>query len=1216
MRHWISATIACALLCTSVLAADPAKPNILFILVDDMGWRDLACYGNEVFETPNIDKLAAGGMRFTDAYAACPICAPSRAAIMTGKFPSRTGFVDNYISTRKGETLARSKERQFMELKEVTLAEALRAGGYQTGFLGKWHLSASDEIRLPTDQGFDVNVAGGWWGHPRGRTGYFSPYQMAHLKDGPKGEYLPDRLTTEAIRVMDEFSQKDKPWLLTMSYYTVHSPFHSKPEKTRKYAEKAGKAKLKLKNPKYAGMVESLDENVGRMLLWLDGKGLRKNTIVIFTSDNGGMVRATENAPLRSYKGDLYEGGIRVPLIIDWPGVIEPGSVSNAPVHGVDFYATMLAMAGLPAQPGNHRDSMNLVPLLKGDTTFDRGPMVWHYPVAVPHIAHSKPGSVIRHGDWKYIQWYEDGRRELYNLKDDIGESKDLLQTMPEKAAEMKARLDALLEKHGAQIPPSASASVPLPEPEPRAVNEAKTKGLLARFDFSDGNLLNNQLKAGVQLVQRGQAKVETVNGTAKFMPASTPRGSANWLEAAFPRLKTFTLSFWLKTDSVDQGGPNQGIVSSGTLADRASWQLQSDGGSGGHLSLLSGSGGGVRRTAATTPHRPNTWYHVVLSSRDGQDLRMTISSEGGKTGDLAGELTHPGPVALARIALGANRARNQTYGMQLANVQVYDAAIPATTLFAAGRAGGAVAAPKQPAQPALPSTLPRPVTVRPPDVSPVPPPSPELIARRKAAGLKPNILLFLVDDMGLMDTSVPMLTDENGNPKRHSLNDWYRTPGMERLAAQGTRFSNFYSHNVCSPTRVSIMTGQNSARHRTSDWINPYKKNGGGAGPVPSAWNWEGLGKGDVTLPAVMKQAGYTTIHVGKAHFAPDKHEGADPRDLGFDVNIGGSAIGHPRSYYGRLNYGKGSRQAVPHLDKYHGTDTFLTEALTLEARAELDKALAVEKPFFLYMTHYAVHAPFNSDPRFAAQYQDAGKSKAAQAYATLIEGMDKSLGDLLDHLQARGVAENTLVLFLGDNGGDAPLAGTDDISSSAPLRGRKGSKWEGGVRVPFIAAWAKPGPENKWQKKLPIPAGAVREEIGTCYDLFPTIIDLVGAPVPADHTVDGQVLTRLLSGEADPKHRNQFLNHYPHPRRGQSHFFTTWRKADWKVRYEYFAESADRYGLYELAADPSESRNLAAENPDQLKRMMQGMVRELEDMGALYPVKDGQMVEPTIPQ
>lgn len=258
----------------------------------------------------------------------------------------------------------------------------------------------------------------------------------------------------------------------------------------------------------------------------------------------------------------------------------------------------------------------------------------------------------------------------------------------------------------------------------------------------------------------------------------------------------------------------------------------------------------------------------------------------------------------------------------------------------------------------------------------------------------KPNIILFLVDDMGLMDTSVPMLIDEQGNPQRHPLNNWYRTPSMERLAEQGTRFSNFYAHNVCSPTRVSIMTGQNSARHRTTDYIYPFHNNRDIdteryplelCQHTPPEWNWEGLRKDHLSLPRLLKQTGYTTIHVGKAHFAPFDKEGTDPLNLGFDVNIAGTAIGAPGSYYGEEGYGKNSSdrhaRPVPGLDKYHGTDTFLSEALTLEAKSEVDKALSADKPFFLYMSHYAVHSPFNSDPRFAMHYKDSDKSDPAQA-------------------------------------------------------------------------------------------------------------------------------------------------------------------------------------------------------------------------------------------
>ena len=426
------------------------KPNFLFILVDDMGWKDLGSYGNKIHETPNLDKLAERGMRFTNAYAACPVCGPSRAAIMTGRYPSTSGFVDNFVSETKGGVLQRTQERSHLELEAVTLAESLKTGGYQTGFVGKWHLTNNDETHLPTDQGFDVNIAGGWKGHPH--DGFFSPYKLAHLKDGPKGEYLTDRLTTEAIGVLDRFSQKDAPWLLYVSYYTVHAPFHSKPDKTKKYAAK------KARNPKYGGMMESMDENIGRLLSRLDEKGLRENTIIFFTSDNCGHKPATDNTPLRGHKGDLYEGGIRVSCIAEGPGVAK-GQVSDTPINGTDYYATLLELAGIEKKPEVAPDSVSLVPLLKGDAKFKRGPMFWHYPVAKPLTPLSEPGSVVRDGDWKYLYFYSDRRSELYNLKDDIGETTNLIAAMPEKADELKRQLDSVLKVHNAVIPKAVPAN-------------------------------------------------------------------------------------------------------------------------------------------------------------------------------------------------------------------------------------------------------------------------------------------------------------------------------------------------------------------------------------------------------------------------------------------------------------------------------------------------------------------------------------------------------------------------------------------------------------------------------------------------------------------------------------------------------------------------------------------------------------------------------------
>ncbi|MBI3466346.1 MAG: sulfatase-like hydrolase/transferase [Planctomycetes bacterium] len=483
-----------------------------------------------------------------------------------------------------------------------------------------------------------------------------------------------------------------------------------------------------------------------------------------------------------------------------------------------------------------------------------------------------------------------------------------------------------------------------------------------------------------------------------------------------------------------------------------------------------------------------------------------------------------------------------------------------------------------------------------------------------------PNIVIFLVDDMGVMDTSAPFLTDETGKPKRYPLNDYYRTPNMERLAVRGIRFNNFCAMSVCSPTRISLMTGQNAARHRTTNWINPDNNNGGPNGPPD--WNWMGLKPGDVTLAALLRGAGYRTIHVGKGHFGPRNSPGADPRNLGFDVNVGGASIGAPGSYYGTENFGlKGNRPAsgVLGLDKYHGSETFLTEALTIEAKSHVTNAVNAGQPFFLYFPHYAVHAPFNSDPRFAEHYKQSGKPAPAQAFATLIEGMDKSLGDLLDHLDSLGVAENTLVFFLGDNGSDAPLGHQHEVACAAPLRGRKGSHYEGGMRVPFIAAWAKADAGNSHQQQLPIAAGLVQSQQAAVYDLFPTILTLTGIELPAGHAIDGTRLNTLLVGKRDATREETFLMHYPHaPHR--TDYFTCYRHGAWKVIYHYFpsmVSEGSHYQLFNLADDPFEQQNLAAVRPAELHQMMQGLIAALERQNAVYPVdKDGVTpLRPAIP-
>ncbi len=478
----------------------------------------------------------------------------------------------------------------------------------------------------------------------------------------------------------------------------------------------------------------------------------------------------------------------------------------------------------------------------------------------------------------------------------------------------------------------------------------------------------------------------------------------------------------------------------------------------------------------------------------------------------------------------------------------------------------------------------------------------------------KPNIMIVLVDDMGVMDTSVPFMLDEQGKAIEHPLNRWYQTPNMERLARLGVRISEFYAMSVCSPSRISLMTGQNSARHRTTTWINPDTNNRGPSGPAD--WNWKGLDASSVTLARLMQQAGYRTIHVGKGHFGPRNSVGSEPKNLGFDINVGGSSIGQPGSYYGTKNFGnegKDSKHAVPSLDSYHGQEIFLTEALTREAKKHVRESVKEGKPFFLNFCHYAVHAPFQADPKFLVEDTSGKYSKQALAFASLVRGMDDSLGQMLDCFEELGIAENTLVLFLGDNGSDAPIGEAHAVGSSAPLRGKKGSHYEGGMRVPFIAAWAKSA-QNPWQERLPTPAGEVRKGWSAIYDLFPTIAELVELKVPTGHVVDGNSLKPLFVSSEHKLKDREFLMHFPHaPHR--SNYFTVYRRGDWKLVYHYLPEKqGPSRQLFNLDSDPYEQHDLADSRTDVSDELLRRMQEDLKHQNALYPVN--QEGEPLLPR
>ena len=448
------------------------RPNILLIVADDLGEMDMGFNNpNTFYETPNLDKLARQGTRFTEGYSASPVCSPSRYALQTGKYPARSGLTD-YLPGGQSQRFKPAPVTQQMSLREVTLAKALKPAGYTTAFVGKWHLGA-EPVYWPEGQGYDINFAGCDMGHP---ADYFVPYKNPRLKDGPPGEYLPQRLASEAIGLLERFKRDGKPFFMCYCDYLVHTPLQAPESLIAKYRDKAvregrsptgrfgteaqydlikqpRKVRLEQGLPVYSAMVESLDTALGRVLAKLDELGLADNTLVIFTADNGGVSTSegypTSNLPFRGGKGWMYEGGIREPFLVRWPGHVPAGAVRASPVIGVDVYPTVLEAAAVPTPAGVHLDGRSVLAAARGEMEAERD-LFWHYPHYSPQGGF--PASAVRSGALKLIEDLEDGRLFLYNIESDPGELHDLASAMPKEVLQLQARLAAWQRETGAKF--------------------------------------------------------------------------------------------------------------------------------------------------------------------------------------------------------------------------------------------------------------------------------------------------------------------------------------------------------------------------------------------------------------------------------------------------------------------------------------------------------------------------------------------------------------------------------------------------------------------------------------------------------------------------------------------------------------------------------------------------------------------------------------------
>ncbi|MCX8229123.1 MAG: sulfatase-like hydrolase/transferase [Planctomycetota bacterium] len=1230
-----------ALGCSHALQPE-VPPNIIIILADDMGMGDPGCYNPESkITTPAINRLAEEGMRFTDAHSPSAVCTPTRYGLLTGRYCWRS---------RQKRWVLQGYSPALIEENRATIASFLKEKGYATYGVGKWHLGLGNAEKTdyakplnpgPLEVGFDH-----WFGIPASLD--MTPYVYVrdhgteeeateetkggkHTRNGGTGfwrsgpsapsfkheEVLP-RITEEAVSVIQKQS-KNQPFFLYLPFSAPHTPWLP----IEKFRNKTGAGT-------YGDFVAQVDHSVQKILQTLDEKNLTENTLVIFTSDNGAHWTPQEiekyqhraNLHLRGQKADIWEGGHRVPFVVRWPKRIAPNTTNDSLIGLQDLFATITDLHGAIPDVGQAEDSKSLLPQLLGEKNPNPRQSLVH---------HSGAGMfALRSENWKLIDGLSSGGftrpqvglaeintpeanqavGQLYDLDDDPAEKNNLWLSQTKKVQALQRQLQEI--RHGKE-----NISYRGLHADGKTIWASGTGGNIRR------SLDGGQTWADCSVTQGEDLDFRDIEGlgpnTAIAMSAGpgkasrvfrTIDGGFNWKEVArCPSEKGFWdgIAFWDKKNGLLVGDPINGRLALWRTEDGGkTWQplpaesrpqvaaeeycfaasgtsltMQADGRvwiatGGSQARVFRSADFGRSWTTSQTPIQAGTASTGIFSihMRDSQNgliiggdyqnpsntqKNLARTKDGGATWQLIPNSGIGGYRSCVNWQEGAWRAT----GINGSEISWNDG----TTWHPLGSTGYNAAAGRvfggEKGRLRIPLAT---------------PPSTN----------QPNILFFLVDDLGWQDTSVPFANQMT------DLNRRYRTPAMERLAAEGLKFTQAYTASpVCSPTRTSILSGKNPARSHITQWIP-----GEGKGTPQSQkwanpiWNQNGLTAKDPTLPRSLAAGGYQTAHLGKAHFGKKGTPGADPTQLGFQVNVAGSHIGHPGSFlppYGKV----GHSHRVPDLDDLRNTGRYLNDALTDKTLAVLD-AFATQpdgKPFFIHLAHYAVHTPIQGDPALLNGYAD-DLTQAQRHYATMVESFDQSLNRILTRLDELGLTENTLVVFFSDNGALVTHGGPP--TDCEPLSGGKGTMREGGTRVPMLVRW--PGHT------------LIGAEITTPMisdDFFPTLMAAANLPMPVGE-FDGVSILPLLQNQAISE--RTLLWHWPHywankGLRDRWDFiqpFTSLRDGDWKITWRWDDQHAE---LFDLSKDLGEKNDLAEVHPQKRDQLLSKLRSRLQEVNAPRP-------------